>query len=157
MTCSNSATVQHIVTGDAVVALDANVSIRDAARLMAQRNIGSVGVRQDGKLVGLVTERDLVVRVLANGGDSSRPMREAMRPDLPRVPVTATETECTALMRDHGTRHLLVEDGDEVVGVVSMRDIIRCMLEERQFLVEQLATYINGHGAREDSLVAPLW
>lgn len=156
MTCSNSATVQHMVTGDAVVALDSTASIRDAAKLMAERRIGSVGVREGGKLVGLVTERDLVVRVLANGGDSTRPMSEAMRPGMPRVPLTATETECTALMRDHGTRHLLVEDGDEVVGVISMRDVIQCMLEERQYLIEQLAAYINGHGARTPDSMAAL-
>ncbi len=156
MTCSNSATVQHIVTGDAVVALPADSSIREAAQLMAERKIGSVGVRQEGKLVGLVTERDLVVRVLANGGDASRPMREAMRPGMPRVRLTASEAECTALMRDHGTRHLLVEDGDEVVGVVSMKDILQCMLEERQYLVEQLAAYINGHGASTEAVTASL-
>ncbi|HSN92630.1 MAG TPA: CBS domain-containing protein [Anaeromyxobacteraceae bacterium] len=139
-----TATVRNLVAPAEVVALDAAAPIRDAAQVMADRQIGSVAVREGGKLVGLVTERDLVATVLARGGDASRPMREAMRPGLPRVKADASETECAALMRDHATRHLLVEDGDEVVGVVSMRDVIQFMLQEKQFLIEQLSSYISG-------------
>ena len=127
-----------------VVSLDAGSPIRDAARLMADRKIGSIGVREDGKLVGLVTERDLVVAVLAGGASANGPMREAMRSGIPRVKADATEADCSALMRDHTTRHLLVEDRGQVVGVVSMRDIIQLMLDEKQFLIEQLHTYIQG-------------
>ncbi len=127
-----------------VVSLDAGSPIRDAARLMADRKIGSIGVREDGKLVGLVTERDLVVAVLAGGASANGPMREAMRSGIPRVKADATEVDCAALMRDHTTRHLLVEDRGQVVGVVSMRDIIQLMLDEKQFLIEQLQTYIQG-------------
>jgi len=101
-------------------------------------------VREDGQLVGLVTERDLVVSVLARAGNANQPIREAMRPGTPRVKADATEVECAALMRDHTTRHLLVEDRGQVVGVVSMRDIIQLMLDEKQFLIEQLQTYIEG-------------
>jgi CBS domain-containing protein len=127
-----------------VVALDAASPIRDAARLMADRKIGSVGVREDGKLVGLVTERDLVITTLARAGNANQPIREAMRGGIPRVRADATEVECAALMRDHTTRHLLVEDHDQIVGVISMRDIIQLMLDEKQFVIEQLQTYIEG-------------
>jgi CBS domain-containing protein len=67
-----------------------------------------------------------------------------MRPGLPRVAADANESECAALMRDNVTRHLLVEDQGQIVGVVSMRDIIQLMLDEKQFLIEQLHTYIEG-------------
>ena len=137
------ASIRKHVTRD-VVSLDAASPIRDAARLMADRKIGSIGVREDGKLVGLVTERDLVVAVLAGGGNANAPMREAMRSGIPRVKADATEADCSALMRDHTTRHLLVEDRGQIVGVVSMRDIIQLMLDEKQFLIEQLQTYIQG-------------
>ncbi len=137
------AAIRKHVTRD-VVTLDAGAPIRDAARIMADRRIGSVAVREDGKLVGLVTERDLVLTVLARAGSANQPLREAMRPGLPRVPADATEIECAGLMRDHATRHLLVEDRGQVVGVVSMRDIIQLMLDEKQFLIEQLHTYIEG-------------
>jgi CBS domain-containing protein len=137
------ASIRKHVTRE-VVSLDAASPIRDAARLMADRRIGSIGVKEDGKLVGLVTERDLVLTVLARAGNLNGPMREAMRSGIPRVSADASEAECAALMRDHATRHLLVEDRGQVVGVVSMRDIIQLMLDEKQFVIEQLQTYIQG-------------
>src|SRR5512133_107549 len=108
------ASIRKQVTRD-VVALEAGAPIRDAARVMAEKKIGSVAVREDGVIVGLVTERDLVVSVLARAGTANQPIREAMRPGLPRVPGEATEVECAALMRDHATRHLLVEERGQVV------------------------------------------
>jgi CBS domain-containing protein len=117
---------------------------RDAARLMSERNIGSVAVREAGKVIGLVTERDLVARVLAQGDSGSMPIGEAMRTDLPRITPRTTEAECSDLMRDWSTRHLLVEDAGRVIGVISMRDVIRLMLDDKQFLIEQLQTYIDG-------------
>jgi CBS domain-containing protein len=137
------ASIRKHVTRD-VVTLEAGSPIRDAARIMAERKIGSVAIREDGKLVGLVTERDLVITVLARAGNANQPVREAMRPGIPHVGADATEVECAALMRDHTTRHLLVEDKGQVVGVVSMRDIIQLMLDEKQYLIEQLHTYIGG-------------
>lgn len=137
------ASIRNHVTRD-VVTLDAGAPIRDAARLMAERKIGSVAVRDEGKVVGLVTERDLVITVLARDGNASLPIRQAMRPGMPRVSADATEAECAALMRDNTTRHLLVEDAGRIAGVVSMRDIIQLMLDEKQFLIDQLHTYIHG-------------
>ena len=77
-------------------------------------------------------------------GNASTPIREAMRPGMPHVSADANEAECASLMRDNATRHLLVEDKGQIVGVVSMRDIIQLMLDEKQFLIEQLHTYIEG-------------
>lgn len=131
------------VTRDMVM-LDATAPIHEAARLMADRKIGSVAVREAGRIVGLVTERDLVIRVLAAGGSASQPIREAMRQGIPRVQASATEAEVIPLMRDHATRHLLVEEAGQVVGVVSMRDIIQLMVDEKQYVIEQLETYIHG-------------
>jgi CBS domain-containing protein len=143
-TWNGSATVAEIVGGQDVVALDATAPISDAAKIMAERKIGSVGVREGGRLVGLVTERDLVVTVLARGGSASQPMREAMRPGLPRVRPDDGEAECAALMRHHATRHLLVEEDGEVVGVVSMTDLVQTRLARNKFVIEQLNTYISG-------------
>jgi CBS domain-containing protein len=137
------ATIRKHVTRD-VATLEATAPIRDAARLMADRKIGSVAGREGGQITGLVTERDLVVTVLARGGDTSHPIREAMRGGLPRVSPDATDADAAALMRDSFTRHLLVEENGQVTGVVSMRDIIQLMLDEKQFVIEQLQTYIGG-------------
>jgi CBS domain-containing protein len=137
------ATIERHVTRD-VIGLDAMTPCREAARLMSDRNIGSVAVREGGRVIGLVTERDLVARVLAQGDSGSMPIGEAMRTDLPRISPKTTEAECSDLMRDWSTRHLLVEDAGKVIGVISMRDVIRLMLDDKQFLIEQLQTYIDG-------------
>lgn len=139
-----------------IVALDGSASIEEAAKTMARRRIGSVAVREGGALVGLVTERDLLGAVLVRGAAASRPIREALRREVPRVAASASEEACAALMRDHGTRHLLVEDRGEVVGVVSMRDIIRAMLDEREFLIDQLGTYITGWAGPAEVGVHPV-
>ena len=137
------AAIAKHVTRD-MAALDAGAPIHEAARLMAERKIGSVAVREAGRIVGLVTERDLVIRVLASGGSAAQPIREAMRQGIPRVQPSATETDVVALMRDHATRHLLVEEAGQVVGVVSMRDVIQLMVDEKQYVIEQLEVYIHG-------------
>jgi CBS domain-containing protein len=134
-------TIRNHVTRD-VVSIDAGAPCREAARLMADKKIGSVAVKDGGRFIGLATERDLVATVLARGSDGLMPVREAMR-ELPRVSPTATEVECADLMRVKFTRHLLVEEQGQVVGVVSMRDIIQLMLDEKQFVIEQLREYIG--------------
>ncbi len=137
------ATIERHVTRD-LVSLDAHVSCRESARAMFERRIGSIAVRQNGSVVGLVTERDLVARVLASGASSQLPIGEAMRRGLPTVACTATDVECAELMRANFSRHLLVAQDGHTIGVVSMRDVIALMLEEKEFLIDQLQTYING-------------
>ncbi|HEX9291531.1 MAG TPA: CBS domain-containing protein [Anaeromyxobacteraceae bacterium] len=138
------ATIERHVTRE-LVGLDAGTPCSGAARLMKEANIGSVAVRENGRVVGIVTERDLVTRVLADGEAATLPIRDAMRTDLPTVAPSASDAECTALMRDHATRHLLVVEGGEVAGIISMRDVIRLMLDEKEWLIGQLQTFIKGH------------
>jgi signal-transduction protein with cAMP-binding, CBS, and nucleotidyltransferase domain len=138
------ATIDTHVTRN-LIALDGATSCGQAARVMKDQNVGSVAVRDGGRVVGVVTERDLVTRVLAEGARPELAIRDAMRTDLPRVTPRTTELEATRLMRDHVTRHLLVAEGDEVVGIISMRDVIRLMLQEKEWLVAQLQSFIDGH------------
>jgi len=137
------ATIERHVTRQ-VVALDAITPCREAAKVMRDKKIGAVAVREAGRIVGIVTERDLVARVLACGDSGAMPIGEAMRTDLPRLPLDSSETECTEVMRTQYTRHLLVETKGEVVGIISMRDVIQLMLDDKQYLIEQLQTYIDG-------------
>lgn len=126
-----------------VVALDGSASMRAAAILMDERKIGSIGVLVDGRLVGLVTEGDLATAALVRGSPPEAPIRRAMR-EVPTVSPDVSVDRCQALMRDHHTRHLLVEEGGEVVGIVTMRHILRLMLEETQYTARQLEDYITG-------------
>ena len=137
------ATIERHVTRQ-VVALDATTPCREAAKVMRDKKIGAIAVREGGRIVGIVTERDLVARVLACGDSGAMPIGEAMRTDLPRVGMDSSETDTAEMMRTQYTRHLLVERGSEVGGIISMRDVIQLMLDDKQFLIEQLQTYIDG-------------
>ena len=128
-----------------VVGLEAEAPCKDAAALMAQRQIGAVAVKQAGKIVGLITERDLVTRILSRGLECTTPIVEAMRRDVPHISPEVNEVECASLMKDHATRHLLVTDRNEVVGLISMRDVMQMMLADKQFLIEQMQSYIQGY------------
>ena len=136
-------TIERHVT-NALVALDALTPCREAAKVMRDKKIGSVAVREGGRVVGIITERDLVARVLAAGDNGAMPIGEAMRTDLPSVGLDSSETQAAELMRTHYTRHLLVEEKGRVVGIISMRDVIQLMLDDKQCLIEQLQTYIDG-------------
>jgi CBS domain-containing protein len=135
--------IRKQVTRD-VVTLSASAPMTEAARLMEERHIGSVVVRDGAAIVGLVTERDLMRTVCVLGKDPAAPIRDALRREIPRVDPSATETEVASVMREHGTRHLLVEDGGEVMGIISMRDIIQLMIDEKEHLIGQLHAYIEG-------------
>lgn len=137
------ATIERHVTRQ-IVALEASTPCREAAKVMRDKKIGAVAVREGGRIVGIVTERDMVSRVLASGDSGAMPIGEAMRTDLPRLQSQSSEVETAEMMRTHYTRHLLVEEGGQVSGIISMRDVIQLMLDDKQFLIEQLQTYIDG-------------
>jgi signal-transduction protein with cAMP-binding, CBS, and nucleotidyltransferase domain len=137
------ASIERHVTRE-ILALDATAPCREAAHLMEERRIGAIAVRREGRTVGLVTERDLATRVVGRGVSPDTPIGDVMRRDLPSIAPAASEQECTELMRENTTRHLLVEDCGKVIGIISMRDVIRLMLDDKQFLIEQLQTYIDG-------------
>jgi len=136
-------TIEKIYTRD-VIALDDSATCIDAAHLMAKRRIGSVGIRRGGKLVGIVTERDLLYGVLAQGESGVKSLAQVVRDDVPTVTPHATDRDCAHHMRAHFTRHLLVQEGDEVKGVVSLMDVVNLMLDDNRFLIEQLHTFIRG-------------
>jgi signal-transduction protein with cAMP-binding, CBS, and nucleotidyltransferase domain len=138
------ARIQNFVVRD-VVGLDANVPCREAAELMAKRHIGAVAVRQDGRTIGLITERDLVTRILSRGLECSTPIVEAMRRDVPTITSEANEVECASLMKEHETRHLLVGERQNIIGLISMRDVMQMMLSDKQYLIEQMQSYIQGY------------
>lgn len=128
-----------------VIALDESISCADAAKLMAERRIGAIGVRRSGRLVGLVTERDLIQRVMSRSLSGAEvPLSEVMKADQPFVTPQSTERDAAHLMQSNFTRHLLVKEGDAVVGVISMLDVVQLMLEDNRYLIEQLHTFIRG-------------
>ena len=142
----------HVVR--TVVSLDGTATCAEAARLMAERGIGSIGVRAGAKLVGLVTERDLLAAVSAGADPERTPIGRALPPQLASVPPTATEREAAEAMRNHHTRHLAVVENGEIVGVISLLDLVELVVEEKQWSIDQLESYIRG--GRAAQLSSPL-
>jgi CBS domain-containing protein len=132
-----------------VICLAASATCDDAARVMTEHGIGSVGIRREGKLVGLVTERDLVAQMAAGADPTRTTLEEAMRPQIPSVAADATDAECAQLMRSRRTRHLAVQEGGEMIGVISMLDLVDLVVAEKQWSIDQLESYIRGGRARQ--------
>jgi CBS domain-containing protein len=142
----------HVVR--AVVSLDETATCAEAARIMSDAGIGSVGVLRGKKLVGLVTERDLLAAV-GGGADPERvPVARALPPELAAVSPDATELEAAEVMRAHRTRHLAVVDRGEIVGVFSLLDLVELVVQDKQWSIDQLESYIRG--GRAAQLSAPL-
>lgn len=115
-------TISDVITPDPVT-IEATGTVRDAAELMRSGDIGDVVVVEDGKLIGIVTDRDLVVRVLAVGGSPEDPVRQACSSNLVTVTPDTPLEDAAEVMRKHDIRRLPVTVGDELVGIVSIGDL----------------------------------
>ena len=119
-------------------------TVFDVVRKMDEKKVGALLVMEGGHLVGIVSERDVARKVILGGKDArSLEVREIMtarvvcgRPDL-------KINEAMAIMTEKRIRHLPVADGNRVVGVISIGDLVKEMIEEQQFLIEQLEHYIT--------------
>ena len=103
--------------------LDANATVQDAARVMRDADTGVVPIVENGKPVGLITDRDIVVRAVADGAEPTRPVRELATDTLVTAEPDMSTGEAAALMGRHQVRRLLVCEGDRLVGVASIGDI----------------------------------
>jgi CBS domain-containing protein len=119
--------------------------VRDAAVLMAQENIGALLVLDGAQVVGMVTERDIARKVAtADRPVKQLTVREIMHAPVQYVNPAQTNEECMALMTDKRLRHLPVIDGDTLVGLVSIGDLVKDIISEQEFIIEQLEHYIAG-------------
>ena len=123
---------------------DAGQTVFEAARAMVERNIGAVPVLRDGLLIGIFSERDLMKRVVVEGLDPRTTYVEAVMTCDPRTVGPKEELEtCMQLMRRHSFRHLPVCDGQQLRGVVSLRDLMLHHLTEKDEEVRMMRAYIQ--------------
>ena len=131
--------------GDAVWSVSSNATALDAVLLMADKKIGAVLVVEDEKLVGVFTERDFAYKI---GCFEKAPheikISEVMTPNPITVSPAQSVNDCMALMTDNHIRHLPVMDDGKLVGVISIGDVVKDLLGELKFMVEQLEKYITG-------------
>ena len=140
-----SATVRQMLAGrGAIISVAPSTTVFEALQRMAERNVGAVLVMNDGRLVGIFTERDYARKVVLRGLNSrNTPVGDLMTGKLVTVSQSWTADQCMALMTEHHIRHLPVLDGDAVVGVVSIGDAVKAVVDEQHFVIGQLTNYIS--------------
>lgn len=131
--------------GSEIVAIGPDASVFDAIELMAERDIGAVVVKQGDKPIGLFSERDYARKLILVGRASKdTPVGEAMTQHVAYALPSQTVEECMALMTDKHVRHLLVMEQGALLGLVSIGDMVKAIIDEQQFIIEQLEHYISG-------------
>jgi CBS domain-containing protein len=133
--------------GNDVWAVKAGDTVLDTLKLMADKEVGALLVMDGEKLVGIVTERDYARKVILEGKSSqSASVAEIMTTKVLCVSPKQTIDECMALMTDKRARHLPVLDHKQIIGVVSIGDLVKAMINEQKVLIDHLQNYISGYG-----------
>jgi CBS domain-containing protein len=131
--------------GNQVITVDPNTTMIDALQIMAEKNIGAIMVLDHGKPVGIFSERDFVREIAREQCLMLKlPVESCMTKELYCVNPTSTIDECMALMTNKHIRHLPVMESNELVGIISIGDIVKNMIEDKDLLIDNLQNYIFG-------------
>jgi CBS domain-containing protein len=129
--------------GNQVWAVAPDQTVLDALRLMAEKEVGALLVTSGDEVVGIVSERDYARKIILKGKSSeTTPVREVMSSEVTAVSPKQSVEECMAVMTEKRIRHLPVLEGGKLVGIVSIGDLVKAVIEEQQFTIRQLEHYI---------------
>jgi CBS domain-containing protein len=133
--------------GSAVCAAKPDETVYHALTVMAEKNIGALIVRDGERVVGIFSERDYARQVELKGKASKdTPLRDVMTPRVVFVRPGQSLEECMALMTDKRIRHLPVLEEAQLVGILSIGDVVKAVISEKEFLISQLENYISSGG-----------
>lgn len=139
------ASIYELVKDHKTFTVQAEQTVLEAARLMVENKIGAVPVLRDRELVGIFSERDIMSRVVAAGRDpETTRVAEVMTPNPLVVDVRDSIEKCMVLMKQHGFRHLPICDGQQLKGLVSLRDILLREMTDKDDEVRLMRAYIHG-------------
>ena len=141
------ATVRQLLEnkGSEVSSIEPDKSVYEAMKLMADRNIGALLVKKDGKLAGIITERDYSRKAyLLDRPARDIPVTELMSSQVAYVGLEYTSDECMALVTEMRVRHLPVLENGDVIGIVSIGDLVKDAIAGREFIIGELERYIYG-------------
>ena len=143
------ATVRDMIRkkGNEVLSIAPEATVLEALELMAKYNIGALLVMTEGEMKGIVSERDCVRKVdVAGKNAKDTRISEIMTKDVITVDANQPLEDCMGLMIERNIRHLPVCEGKELLGVLSVRDVLKEMIEVQQMMLSQLERYITGGG-----------
>ncbi|MCA9742034.1 CBS domain-containing protein [candidate division KSB1 bacterium] len=140
-------TVAHILDvkeSSAIYFVSPDDTVYTAIEMMAQKSIGALVVLERGKLVGILSERDYARKViLKNRSSKATPVREIMTSKVITIHPEQRIEDCMAIMTEKKIRHLPVKSEGELVGIISIGDVIRSIISEHEYTIQQLESYIS--------------
>ena len=126
-----------------IFAVSPDASVHDAIKLMAEKGVGAVLAMQGARLCGIVSERDYARKVVLQGRSSSNtPVRDIMTAKVVTVRPDDSVDHCMQVVTEHRIRHLPVAEGDAIVGVISIGDLVKAVIEDQKVELDQLQRYI---------------
>ena len=132
--------------GETVLTVAGGVSVLEAIGTMSEANIGAIVIQEGNRPEGIFTERDYLRKIALKGLSSSDTMvNEVMSSPLITVPPSESTRKAMEMMTESRCRHLVVVEGSAMVGIVSLGDLVKHMLQEKEAEVEQLSSYISGN------------
>ena len=142
-------TVKQVLDGKGykVHSVAPDTSVYEALQKMAQEGIGALVVLDAGELAGIVSERDYARKVVLEGRHSKEtPVRDIMTENVICVSSDLRIDASMSIMTQKTVRHLVVRDDGKINGVISIGDVVKAIIDDQQFTIEQLEHYISGHG-----------
>ena len=139
--------IKHLLDrkGRHIISVKPSDTVLDAVRLMGEKNIGSLAVIEDGKLLGIMSERDYARKVIIKGRASDNtPVADIMSAKVFTTSGSETVNDCMALMTAKKIRHLPVVEDNAVIGMISIGDLVEAIIADQQEEIEQLEHYISG-------------
>lgn len=131
--------------GGEIYSVSPGTTVFDALTLMADKNIGALVVLEEKKITGIFSERDYARKVILKGKASKEiTVGEIMTSTVVTVRPASTVEECMTLMTEHRIRHLPVMEGEELIGVISIGDVVKAIISDKDFMIQQLEHYITG-------------
>jgi len=139
-------TIKEILTtkGNFIWSVTPETSVYDALKLMAEKGIGAVLVIRDNKVLGIMSERDYARKVVLQGKSSMElKVSEIMSDKVVYIDISKSVEDCMALMINKRIRHLPVFEGSELTGFISIGDVVKAIIDEKEFFIDQLVNYIK--------------
>ena len=145
---SHAIPIREILThkGSNVWSVTPESTVLEAIQMMADKNVGALLVTKEGRLLGVLSERDYTRKIVLKGRSSKdTPVRDILSGHVVSASPDHTVDECLRLMTEHRIRHLPVMDGAKILGVISIGDLVNCIISAQSSTIQQLETYITGY------------